>query len=41
MPLIANRYGKGRVRVARVLRDGPRHEIRALLGPPMLDGGFA
>lgn len=40
MPLIANRYGKGRVRVARVNRDDARHEFRELTVQTMLTGGF-
>ena len=41
MPLLSNRYGKGRVRVARVLRDGDRHEIRELSVRTILKGDFA
>ena len=41
MPLIQNTYGKGRVRVMRVHRDGERHEVRELTVQAMLDGDFA
>lgn len=41
MPLIANRYGKGRVRVARVGRGDARHEVRELTVQAMLTGSFA
>lgn len=41
MPLLSNTYGKGRVRIARVLRDGERHEVRELTVQTMLDGDFA
>lgn len=41
MPLIQDTYGKGRVRVMRVHRDGARHEVRELSVQAMLEGGFA
>ncbi len=41
MPLIHNSYGKGRVRVLRVLRDNPRHEVRELSVQTILEGDFA
>ena len=41
MPLIHNTYGKGRVRVMRVYRDGPYNEVRELSVQAMLDGDFA
>jgi urate oxidase len=41
MPLIQNSYGKGRVRVMRVLRDSPRHEVRELSVQTILQGDFA
>ena len=41
MPLIQNTYGKGRVRVMRVHRDGDRHEPRELSVQTLLDGDFA
>ena len=41
MPLIQNRYGKGRVRVMRVFRDGEYNEVRDLNIKTMLDGDFA
>lgn len=40
MPLIANSYGKGRVRVMRVHRDGVRNEVRELSVEVILHGGF-
>jgi len=40
MPLISNAYGKGRVRVMRVHRDGDRNEVRELTVKTMLEGGF-
>lgn len=40
MPLIHNTYGKGRVRVMRVHRDGDRNEVRELSVHTMLDGDF-
>jgi urate oxidase len=41
MPLIKNRYGKGRVRVMRIHRDGDRHEVSQLNVKAMLEGDFA
>ena len=41
MPLIRNRYGKGRVRVMRIKKDGPVQEVRELNVKAMLTGGFA
>jgi len=41
VPLIMNRYGKGRVRVMRIHRDGERHEVSQLNIKAMLDGDFA
>ena len=40
MPLLHNAYGKGRVRVMRVHRDGERNEVRELSVHTMLEGGF-
>ena len=40
MPLIQNSYGKGRVRVMRVHRDGDYNEVRELSVQTMLDGDF-
>ena len=41
MPLISSTYGKGRVRVIRVHRDGDYNEVRELTVHTMLEGGFA
>jgi urate oxidase len=41
MPLIQNTYGKGRVRVMRVHRDGENNEVRELNVQTMLEGDFA
>lgn len=41
MPLIKNRYGKGRVRVMRIHRDGDRHEVSQLNIKAMIEGDFA
>jgi urate oxidase len=41
VPLIMNKYGKGRVRVMRIHRDGERHEVSQLNVLAMLDGDFA
>ena len=41
MPLIKNRYGKGRVRVMRIHRDGERHEVSQLNVKAMIEGDFA
>ncbi|GJD49587.1 Uricase [Methylobacterium crusticola] len=40
MTLLHKTYGKGRVRVMRVHRDGDRHEVRELTVRAMLTGGF-
>ena len=41
MPLVGNRYGKGRVRVMRAVRgDGP-HAVSELDVAVMLEGAFA
>src|SRR5258708_14178256 len=41
MALIKNRYGKGRVRVMRIHRDGARHEVSQLNVKAMIEGDFA
>src|ERR1700761_1780996 len=41
VPLIKNKYGKGRVRVMRIHRDGERHEVSELNIQAMLEGDFA
>src|SRR5262245_39692363 len=41
VPLIKNRYGKGRVRVMRIHRDGERQEVSQLSIKAMLEGDFA
>ena len=41
MSLIKNRYGKGRVRVMRIHRDGDRHEVSQLNIKAMMEGDFA
>jgi len=41
MQLAKFTYGKGRVRVMRVQRDGPRHEVRELNTKVLLEGVFA
>ncbi len=41
MPLVHNRYGKDRVRVMRVHRDGERHEVRELTVQAMVEGDFS
>ncbi|HYS87488.1 MAG TPA: urate oxidase, partial [Bradyrhizobium sp.] len=41
MPLIKNRYGKGRVRVMRIHRDGDKHEVGQLNIKVMVEGDFA
>jgi urate oxidase len=41
VPLIKNKYGKGRVRVMRVHRDGERHEVSQLSVKAMVEGDFA
>jgi len=40
MALIRHTYGKGRVRVMRIHRDGDRHEVRELTVKAMLEGDF-
>src|SRR5260370_6807700 len=41
MPLIKNKYGKGRVRVMRINRDGDKHEVSQLNVKAMIEGDFA
>jgi len=41
MTLVVNAYGKGRVRVMRIHRDGGRHEVSELTVLAMLTGGFS
>src|ERR1700726_4233369 len=41
MPLTSNKYGKGRVRVMRIHRDGARHEVSQLNVKAMIEGDFA
>jgi urate oxidase len=41
MKLSVHQYGKGRVRVARIRREGPRHSIHEVEVQVMLRGGFA
>jgi urate oxidase len=41
MKLLANRYGKGRVRVLKILRDGATHTIKEVDVKAMLEGDFA
>ena len=41
MPLIHDTYGKARVRVMRVHRDGPHNDVRELSVQTMLEGAFA
>ena len=41
MPLIQNTYGKGRVRVMRVFRDGLYNEVRETSAMILLQGDFA
>lgn len=40
MPLIKNRYGKGRVRIMRIHRDGDKHDVSQLSIKAMLEGDF-
>jgi urate oxidase len=40
MKLISNRYGKARIRVLKVFRDGGRHDIREVEVSVMLEGNF-
>jgi urate oxidase len=41
VPLIKNRYGKGRVRVMRIHREGDRHEVSQLNIKAMIEGDFS
>ena len=41
MPLSSSRYGKGRVRVLRLVRTGGRHDVRELTVRVILEGDFA
>ncbi len=41
VPLIKNKYGKARVRVMRIHREGERHEVSELNIQAMLEGDFA
>lgn len=41
MPLVSNRYGKGRVRVMRIERSTAQHEVRELDIKAMVEGDFA
>jgi urate oxidase len=41
MKLVSQNYGKQRVRVLKVLRDGPRHEVKELEVGVRLEGDFA
>ena len=41
MPLIKNRYGKGRVRIMRIHRDGGRHDVSQLNLKIIIEGDFA
>jgi urate oxidase len=41
MALVKSTYGKARVRVMRIHRDGERHEVRELSLQVMLTGDFA
>ena len=41
MKLIANRYGKARVRVMKILRDGPQHTIKEIDATALLTGDFS
>ena len=40
MPLTSSRYGKGRVRTLRLMREGARHAVRELTLSIMLEGDF-
>lgn len=40
MKLLTNRYGKGRVRVLKILRDGATHTIKEVNVKAMLEGDF-
>jgi urate oxidase len=41
MALLANRYGKGRVRTMRISKTGDRHEVRETTVLAILEGGFS
>ena len=41
MPLIHHRYGKGRVRVMRIHREGEKPAVRELTVQAMVEGDFA
>src|SRR5258708_17737293 len=41
MPLIKNRYGKGRYRVMRMQREGAGHEVSQFNVKAMIEGDFA
>lgn len=41
MPLIKNKYGKGRVRIMRIHRDGDRQDVSQLNFKVMIEGDFA
>jgi urate oxidase len=41
VPLIKNKYGKGRVRVMRIHRNGDTHEVSQLNVKAMIEGDFA
>jgi urate oxidase len=41
VPLIKNKYGKGRVRVMRIHREADRHEVSQLNVKAMIEGDFA
>ncbi|WP_127090834.1 factor-independent urate hydroxylase [Aquabacter cavernae] len=41
MTLVSNTYGKARVRVLRVKKDGPRHDVRELSVLALVTGDFA
>jgi urate oxidase len=41
VPLIRNKYGKGRVRVMRIHREGDRHAVSQLNVKAMIEGDFA
>ncbi|WP_438479991.1 factor-independent urate hydroxylase [Oleiharenicola lentus] len=40
MKIVSNRYGKRRVRVLKVIRDGARHEVKELDCAVLLEGDF-
>ena len=40
MKLTSHRYGKSRVRVVKILRDGPRHDIIEADVQVLLEGDF-